>query len=489
MRSGCVQTTWATTTLTMFVTLPRATATYICMHVLVVDSSNVVMLSSTSLLHGSCVFNRNNTVATQQGMKTYWLCKSYRISMCRARCITHQGRVISATGVHNHPPHMLGSGPGGGIGNNGVGNSNASGGGNSVGFPIDVNAQQPSSVATSNTPTINFNSINMAGVLLPGGSNSAANVSTTTGSRLHHSTVSGAIGTTMYQQHNSMHNSPAQQLQLHHQHQHQNQLHTVGGSSPPPAMSAGLMGNSHLHGHSTTSATSLLMSHHSAPDSGSMAGNAHHHHQHHTIVGSGNGGVGGGSQNLHSNSVIQNILHSANASNAMHHHHHSQLPHMSHLSQNQHHQQHEPHLEITPLMQSPPLLPPPPLHLPSPSNQSNLSQHGSGGANSLSSPITTTVASALSGSALKSPAQTNLSDEAICVSEAQSHSVHSAHLSEQRQHMLSHGNTLSPSEINSSTAVSSHSTDGANESQHQAHVIDSITISPGEGHSFKMEDM
>lgn len=26
--------------------------------------------------------------------------------MCRARCITHQGRVISATGVHNHPPHI-----------------------------------------------------------------------------------------------------------------------------------------------------------------------------------------------------------------------------------------------------------------------------------------------------------------------------------------------------------------------------------------------
>lgn len=64
------------------------------------------MLSSTSLLHGNCIFNRNNTVATQQGMKTYWLCKSYRISMCRARCITHQGRVISATGVHNHAPHM-----------------------------------------------------------------------------------------------------------------------------------------------------------------------------------------------------------------------------------------------------------------------------------------------------------------------------------------------------------------------------------------------
>lgn len=66
------------------------------------------MLSSTSLLHGNCIFNRNNTVATQQGMKTYWLCKSYRITMCRARCITHQGRVISATGVHNHQPHMKG---------------------------------------------------------------------------------------------------------------------------------------------------------------------------------------------------------------------------------------------------------------------------------------------------------------------------------------------------------------------------------------------
>lgn len=90
------------------------------------SGSNITMLSSTSLLHGSCIFNRNNTVATQAGLKTYWLCKSYRISMCKARCITHQvsisysnfkllksynslfsqGKVISATGVHNHLPHM-----------------------------------------------------------------------------------------------------------------------------------------------------------------------------------------------------------------------------------------------------------------------------------------------------------------------------------------------------------------------------------------------
>lgn len=57
------------------------------------SGSSITMLSSTSLLHGNCVFNRNNTVATQAGLKTYWLCKSYRISMCKARCITHQVRI------------------------------------------------------------------------------------------------------------------------------------------------------------------------------------------------------------------------------------------------------------------------------------------------------------------------------------------------------------------------------------------------------------
>jgi hypothetical protein len=70
------------------------------------SGSGITMLSSTSLLHGNCVFNRNNTVATQAGLKTYWLCKSYRISMCKARCITFKGKVISATGIHNHLPHM-----------------------------------------------------------------------------------------------------------------------------------------------------------------------------------------------------------------------------------------------------------------------------------------------------------------------------------------------------------------------------------------------
>lgn len=95
------------------------------------------MLSPTSLLHNSMIFNRNNTVATQQGMKTYWLwwinslseltkennflfshsfqmithvcSRSYRLTTCRARCITAQGRIMSTTGTHNHPPHVKNS--------------------------------------------------------------------------------------------------------------------------------------------------------------------------------------------------------------------------------------------------------------------------------------------------------------------------------------------------------------------------------------------
>ena len=74
--------------------------------------SNVCLLSATSLLFKSCIYNKNNTQATLNGLKTYWLCKSYRMSICRARCITHQGKVISATGVHNHEPHIKGANAG-----------------------------------------------------------------------------------------------------------------------------------------------------------------------------------------------------------------------------------------------------------------------------------------------------------------------------------------------------------------------------------------
>ncbi|XP_067618521.1 broad-complex core protein isoforms 1/2/3/4/5 [Eurosta solidaginis] len=515
------------------------------------NSSSVVMLSSTSLLHGNCVFNRNNTVATQQGMKTYWLCKSYRISMCRARCITHQGRVISATGVHNHPPHMRSNGgPGGGSGNGGVGSSlgcgSAGGGGGGVGFPIDNTIQQTSASApTSISPTMNLNSINMSNVLLPGGSNGAVGSGiANSGIRLHHhtsasgGTMSGG-GSMFQQQHHN--NSPGQQLQLHHQQQQQQlqlQQQQLDSSTPPPPpqssqMSASLLGggnsaHAHAHTHSAQSTTtSPFMSHHSSGGDGSSF-----HHPHHTLGGGGAGSSSvpssGSSQGLHSNSVIHNLLQNATSANAMHHHHHhhhSQQQHISHhLSQHahtheqsphHHHQQHQPHLEITPLIHSPPLQPPSSssLHLESPTNHSNQSQHGSCNANSLSSPITTqtTTASAAatgasSNGALKSAAQRSLSDESTTVacggvpSETQSHCAHSTSLTEHQQqqqhHILSHhgATTLSPSDMNSNTpAISTHSTtDGGRTSdrhQNQAHVIDSITISTNEEHHFKIEDM
>jgi hypothetical protein len=35
--------------------------------------------------------------------------RSYRLTTCRARCITHQGQLISTTGQHNHAPHVKNS--------------------------------------------------------------------------------------------------------------------------------------------------------------------------------------------------------------------------------------------------------------------------------------------------------------------------------------------------------------------------------------------
>lgn len=108
------------------------------------------MLSSTSLLHGNCIFNRNNTVATQQGMKTYWLCKSYRITMCRARCITHQGRVISATGMHNHQPHMKGPYPNSDFIQSGN-SASVSSNGNSISVSMRLPSVIPTSIGSTST--------------------------------------------------------------------------------------------------------------------------------------------------------------------------------------------------------------------------------------------------------------------------------------------------------------------------------------------------
>lgn len=35
-------------------------------------NTDIIMYSSTSLLFENCIFNKNNVVATQQGLKTYW---------------------------------------------------------------------------------------------------------------------------------------------------------------------------------------------------------------------------------------------------------------------------------------------------------------------------------------------------------------------------------------------------------------------------------
>ncbi|KAI8122933.1 hypothetical protein CVS40_6178 [Lucilia cuprina] len=148
---------------------------------------NVVMLSSTSLLHGNCVFNRNNTVATQQGMKTYWLCKAYRISMCRARCITHQGKIISATGVHNHPPHMRGNGNN--TGSNGGGGSSAN-----IGVSNTNNSAPSSSPQSGNSSGVglppNTSSSGAHGLRYSQNSGPNANISQPTYHEHHHSATS-----------------------------------------------------------------------------------------------------------------------------------------------------------------------------------------------------------------------------------------------------------------------------------------------------------
>ncbi|XP_031636675.1 histidine-rich glycoprotein-like [Contarinia nasturtii] len=128
-----------------------------------ISGGNVTMLSSTSLLHANCIFNRNNTVATQQGMKTYWLCKSYRITMCRARCITHQGRVLSATGVHNHQPHMKGSYPNSEFVQSGNTTTCATSNGNS----ISISMRLPSSIPVTTVTTQSHSSSPTSQSILP----------------------------------------------------------------------------------------------------------------------------------------------------------------------------------------------------------------------------------------------------------------------------------------------------------------------------------
>lgn len=90
--------------------------------------------------------------------------------MCRARCITHQGKVISATGSHNHPPHVKN-----GSRDYNNDNNNINAGINSLSQAMtNQNIQMPSTSATSsaqaqasgvmvNQQQMNFTTVQNAG--------------------------------------------------------------------------------------------------------------------------------------------------------------------------------------------------------------------------------------------------------------------------------------------------------------------------------------
>ncbi|XP_064550372.1 E3 ubiquitin-protein ligase arkadia-A isoform X3 [Drosophila montana] len=327
------------------------------------NGSNMVMLSTTSLLHGNCVFNRNNTVATQQGMKTYWLCKSYRISMCRARCITHLGRIISATGVHNHMPHMRGNGGGG------AGSGNA---GNSVTVTPNPNPGQASYNVSEGSHVTSAPAAAVVEMNHGSGARLGANIfanqtpASPANHHHHHHHLTQALPNLLVQHHNSSHVSMEQ-------HGMDNGPPPTQPPPPPPPPP--------------------------------------------------------------SNSVIQNIMHNPNLMHLPHPHHHQQ----------QQQQQHSPHhLELGVAGPGSSLLPLSPAQMQQQqSPQSNRSSHSM---HATESPL-----------GMKSPPPPPPPQSA-----------------EQQRH----------GDINASADGSAESAAGT------AHVIDSITISPGSGsHNFKIENI
>lgn len=303
---------------------------------------NITMLSSTSLLHGNCVFNRNNTVATQQGMKTYWLCKSYRITMCRARCITHQGRVISATGVHNHQPHMKGAYP----------NSDfvAQSGGN--GTVTSISGSNSNSNATHSV------SMRLPSVVLPStiAQSSAISQSTTppppppspppqTHMQQHHSlqimhqSPNGAQPDSQpANQHHttSLHHSSPSQSHQHAEHQHAEHHTTVSANNNnvnlQTMMQSVLAPNSLMHLSNMAPILNPIHQHHSHPSHFNSMHSAHPPPslQITPILSNENNN----SQNLQSPNSPRNA---GNTSNHAHHQQHSVQSHHHHLS-NQTHQ-------------------------------------------------------------------------------------------------------------------------------------------------------
>ncbi|KAH8360219.1 hypothetical protein KR093_011445 [Drosophila rubida] len=371
------------------------------------NGSNMVMLSTTSLLHGNCVFNRNNTVATQQGMKTYWLCKSYRISMCRARCITHLGRIISATGVHNHLPHMRGGNAGAGAVAVGACNANP---------PISSSSSSTTVTPNPNPGQVSYSISDGSHIITPA-------TAAVAGVEINHanSSSSGRLGSNLFA--NQTPPSPA--LPGAH--------HAGSGSNAGSAAHH----HHHHHHHVTQSLPNLLVQHHSSHGS-SME-------QH---------GMASGpppppaAPPASGSSVIQNIMHNPNLMHLpmqSHPHHHHQQQQQQQQQQHSPHSQH--HLELS---AGSVLLPLSPAHMQQ-SPQSNRSSHSM---HATESPL-----------GMKSPPPPPPQSQSVDAAEQQQQ--------QQQQHV----------DINASA-------DGSAESAGTtAHVIDSITISPGSGHNFKIENI
>lgn len=71
--------------------------------------------------------------------------------MCRARCITHQGRVLSANGTHNHQPHMKGACPNSEFVQSGNTTTCVTSNGNSISISMRLPSSIPALTSTTQT--------------------------------------------------------------------------------------------------------------------------------------------------------------------------------------------------------------------------------------------------------------------------------------------------------------------------------------------------
>lgn len=137
--------------------------------------------------------------------------------MCRARCITHQGRVISSTGMHNHQPHMKGPYPNSEFIQSGN-TANVSSNGNSISISMRLPSVVPATVST--TSSTQSQSPSQTNTLLP--------VTTSQHQDVSHYLTSETQPTDL--NHTNVHHSPpTSQSHLHHP-EHMSQSSTSSSS-------------------------------------------------------------------------------------------------------------------------------------------------------------------------------------------------------------------------------------------------------------------